>query len=203
MRFVLLAVALLAGGLLWRRRAPAPFPPALTRLLDNPLRRRVLAPARLARELELAPGMPVLEIGPGGGLFTEVLLREEPRVRLVCLDVQPAMLRQVRRRTEGRSPALVCATASALPFRDGRFARILLVNVLGEVPHRAGALGECARVLAPDGWAAVTESLPDPDYVRPRVLVREAAAAGLRATGRRGTWASYTQRLARASGPGP
>jgi ubiquinone/menaquinone biosynthesis C-methylase UbiE len=141
--------------------------------------------------------MRVLEIGPGSGVFSEALVDLGPSTRLVCLDVQPAMLHRLRRRLGGRVPHLVCGDATALPFRDGGFGRILLVSVLGEIPDRGAALRECARLLRDDGTLIVAESVIDPDYIPPGTLVREAGDAGLVPVDRVGPWLAYTQRLAR------
>jgi ubiquinone/menaquinone biosynthesis C-methylase UbiE len=181
----------------WRRRHPKAFPPPFSFLLDTPLRDILLARRDLARRLALEPGMRVLEIGPGGGFYTEALVAKNGAIRLTCLDLQPAMLQKVRRRLGALAPFLVCGSASALPFRDASFDRILLVTVLGEVPDRAGALRECARLLSADGSLLIAEALPDPDYIRPSVLVREATEVGLAALDRKGAWPSYTQRFGR------
>ena len=197
----MLAVALAAAaGLLWVRRHPKPFPPALTALLENRVRRRVMAPDAWARRLGLTAGMRVLEIGPGGGLFTEAVARAARGIEIACLDIQPAMLHKVRARLSEHEPALAAGSASALPFRGGSFDRVLMVTVLGEVPDRRGALAECARVLRPDGTLVISEALPDPDFIPPSTLVREAARAGLRPAGRTGRWASYTQHFVQTGG---
>jgi ubiquinone/menaquinone biosynthesis C-methylase UbiE len=107
----------------------------------------------------------------------------------------------VRRRLGARTPALVCGTASALPFRDAAFDRILMVSVLGEVPDRIAVLRECARLLTDAGTLLVAEAIVDPDYVAPRTLLREAGRAGLVALDRIGAWPSYTQRLGRTARP--
>ena len=184
-------------AIVWSRRHPRAFPAAFTFLLDTPLRDVVLARTDLTRRLALKPGMRVLEIGPGGGFYTEALVDEYGPAGVVCLDLQPAMLQKVRSRLAARTPLLVCSSASALPFRDGSFERILLMSVLGEVPDRAGALHECARLLSENGSLLIAEALPDPDYIRPSVLVREASDAGLAALDRTGAWPSYTQRFGR------
>jgi ubiquinone/menaquinone biosynthesis C-methylase UbiE len=196
-------VVLVALAVVWRRRYPAPYPPRLAFLLDIPLRGLRPRPAQLARQLVLKPQMRVLEIGPGSGVFTRALVDLEPPTRLVCLDVQPAMLYGLRRRLGARTPSLVCGDAGALPFRDGSFGRILLVSVLGEVPNRDRALRECGRLLSDDGELVVAESLIDPDYISPRTLAREARDVGLVAIGRVGPWVSYTQRLARCDSTVP
>jgi ubiquinone/menaquinone biosynthesis C-methylase UbiE len=184
-------------AVVWTRRHPRAFPATFTFLLDIPLRDILLARADLTRRLALEPGARVLEIGPGGGFYTEALVDDYRAAGLVCLDLQPVMLQKVRRRLGGRTPLLVCGSASALPFRDGGFERILLVSVLGEVPDRAAALRECARLLSADGRLLIAESLADPDYIRPSTLVREATDVGLAALDRKGAWPSYTQRFGR------
>lgn len=193
------AAILLTLGAVWiRRRHPRAFPAAFSFLLDLPLRDLVLARATLSRQLELVAGMRVLEIGPGIGFYTEAIVAGNPSIRLTCLDLQPVMLEKLRRRLGARAPHLVCGSASALPFRDGSFDRITLMSVLGEVPDRAGALRECARTLGDEGRLLVAEALPDPDYVAPATLAREATRSGLVALAREGRWASYAQQFARA-----
>jgi ubiquinone/menaquinone biosynthesis C-methylase UbiE len=196
-------VVALVLAVAWQRRHPSPYPPRLAFLLDLPLRGLRPKPATVARRLAHDRQMSLLEIGPGSGVYTEALLDLEPRLRLVCLDLQPAMLHKLRRRFGERSPNLVCADASALPFRDRAFDRILLVSVLGEVPRRDRALSECSRILSNDGAVVVAESVVDPDYIAPRKLVREAHEAGLVAIDFTGTWMSYSQRLARSASTVP
>lgn len=199
MTAVVAVVVLVALAVVWRRRYPAPYPPRLAFLLDVPLRGLRPRPTQLVRQLALEPQMRVLEIGQGSGVFTRALVDLDPPTRLVCLDLQPAMLYGLRRRLGTRTPSLVCGDAGALPFRDGSFGRILLVSVLGEVPSRDRALRECARLLSDDGELVVAESLIDPDYVSPTTLAREAKEAGLVAIDRVGSWVSYMQRLARSA----
>jgi ubiquinone/menaquinone biosynthesis C-methylase UbiE len=190
-------VIVLVLGVVWRRRRPAPFPVRAAFLLDVPLPGLRHAPAHLVRRMALEPGMRVLEIGPGSGYYTKSLLHSGRSSRLICLDVQPAMLEKLRRRFGARAPILVCGDAAALPFRAGSFDRVLLVTVLGEIPDRDAALRECARLLDETGMLVVAEALLDPDYVPPATLVREASEAGLIAVDRSGPWLAYTQRLSR------
>jgi SAM-dependent methyltransferase len=188
-------VTLVLAAVWQRRRHPSPYPPRFAFLLDVPLPGLRPQPTRLAQRLGVEPQMRVLEIGPGSGIYTAALLDLEQRPRIVCLDLQPAMLHKIRRRFGERSPGLVCADASALPFRDRSFDRILLVSVLGEVPRRERALDECSRVLGDMGALVIGESVIDPDYIAPGTLAREAKDAGLVPVERSGSWMSYTQLL--------
>jgi ubiquinone/menaquinone biosynthesis C-methylase UbiE len=190
-------VIALALAIAWRRRRRAPFPARFAFLLDIPLPGLRHERARLVHRLALEPDMHVLEIGPGSGFYTKSLVDGGLSRRLVCLDVQQAMLQRLRDRFGTRAPGVVCADASAVPFRAGSFDRILLVTVLGEIPDRDGALRECARLLSENGMLVVAETVLDADYVPARTLVREASDAGLVAVDRAGAWPSYTQRLSR------
>ena len=173
---------------------PTAFPPWMTPMLES--RRR--KPERIMERSGLAPGERVLEVGTGAGFLTQYALdRVGASGRLVCLDLQREMLRKVRARLGPRTPWLVQASGSQLPFRDGVFDRSFLVTVLGEIPDKRGALAEQARVLRRDGVLAVTEAIPDPDYVRMPVLRRLAEGAGLRPAEHFGNWAQFTQRFAR------
>jgi ubiquinone/menaquinone biosynthesis C-methylase UbiE len=189
-------VVALVAWFAWQRRSPRPFPPWLTPLLHAPWRRRFFSPEAGAVRHGVARGMAVLEVGPGDGYLTGAALdRVLPGGRFVCLDVQVAMLRKLRAALGTRTPALVCASGSRLPFRSGCFDLVYLAHVLGEIPDRDGALREYARVLRPEGTLAVTEGLPDPDFIRRARLVRMAGAAGLRAAERFGARLHYTQRF--------
>jgi ubiquinone/menaquinone biosynthesis C-methylase UbiE len=177
---------------------PRAYPPWLTGLLEGPIRRSVFGRDRCLADGGLSRGMRTLEVGPGGGYVTEAVVdRVGQAERLVCLDLQPEMLRQVRSRLPSRCPALVCGSGSVLPFREGAFDLVLLVGVLGEIPDQDGALRECRRVLRPGGCLAVTESLPDPDYVRAGLLEQRARSVGLVAGERVSRLVGYTQRLLR------
>jgi SAM-dependent methyltransferase len=158
---------------------PAPFPPWATPLLEGPLRRRLQSAEQLVEQSGIVPGMTVLEVGPGGGYFTEAAVRRlGPGGCLACLDLQADMLRQVRARLGRKSPLLACGSGSQLPFRDGCFDVVFLVSVLGEIPDREGALREYRRTLRPGGILAVSEAFPDPDYVREPVLRDMAVRCG-------------------------
>jgi ubiquinone/menaquinone biosynthesis C-methylase UbiE len=193
----IVAALALVLAIVRRRHRPAPFPPRFAFLLDIPLPGLRHVPAHLVRRLALEPNMRVLEIGPGSGFYTKSLVDSGLLSRLVCLDIQPAMLQRLQKRFGARTPSVVCGDASALPFRAGGFDRILLVTVLGEIPDRDAALRECARLLSANGMLVVAESLIDPDYIPAGMLVREASDAGLGAVDRMGAWPLYTQRFSR------
>ena len=177
---------------------PVAFPPWLTPILDGPLRRRLQNPERCVEQTGLAPAMRALEVGPGAGFATEAACRKlGGNGVLVCLDLQPDMLRQVRTRLGASAALLVCASGSQLPFRDGVFDLTFLVAVLGEVRDKEAALREYRRTLRPGGTLAVSEGFPDPDYVRAPVLERMAVRCGFEVAERFSSVPVYMQRLRR------
>jgi ubiquinone/menaquinone biosynthesis C-methylase UbiE len=174
----------------------------MTPILEGPVRRRFFSREKCLEQSGLVPGMRVLEVGPGGGFLTEAAARLlGPGGSLVCLDLQLDMLRKVCARLAPHAPALVCASGSVLPFREGALDLVFLVGVLGEIPDKDGALRECRRVLRPGGLLAVTESLPDPDYIRAPILRRRALRAGFELGDCFSTLAGYTHRFVRPAPP--
>jgi ubiquinone/menaquinone biosynthesis C-methylase UbiE len=80
--------------------------------------------------------------------------------------------------SSGLRAAFIQGDAGALPLRSASIDRVFLITVLGEIPDRAGALGEMGRVLRPGGRLSVGEQFPDPDFVTRSALRRELTGAG-------------------------
>src|SRR5437660_1283476 len=74
------------------------------------------------RQLRLAPGDRVLDVGGANGLLLD-RLHARSRARGVCVDVAMRGLREVRARAVAARP--VCADALGLPFPDATFAAAL------------------------------------------------------------------------------
>jgi len=181
--------AALAAVWMRERRSHTVFPASQADALLNPLRRWIQRPAAFVQACGIDPGERVLEVGAGPGYFTVDAARAAgERGRVVCLDVQPAMLARLSDRiaSSGGVNALpVAGDAMRLPFVDRAFDRAFLVAVLGEVPNAAAALREIRRVLRPGGTAVFYETINDPDYVREGVLRELCWDAGLAFVGRR------------------
>lgn len=87
-----------------------------------------------------------------------------------------------------RSRPEVLSDAGALPFHDGTFDVVLLLEVLEHLAQPQVALREIARVLKPDGTLLLTmpflypvhDAPHDDQRYTPHGLEREIAAAGLR-----------------------
>jgi SAM-dependent methyltransferase len=101
----------------------------------------------------------VLEVGPGFGATTRLLSRTVPRLTVVELDRSYC---EGLRAELGDRVEVVQGDATALSFEDGQFTAVLCFTMLHHIPVREmqdRALGEMARVLAPGGWLAGTDSV--------------------------------------------
>lgn len=95
----------------------------------------------------------VLDAGCGRGLYTQHLVEQTRKGRVLALDVSSQSLRLLRQIVPGAS----CLQASVehLPLSDGSAHVILMEGVLNHVPDPLRALGECYRVLRPGGMLYV------------------------------------------------
>lgn len=154
-------------------------------LLVNPLRKLFQNPTKI-----LAPhvraGMTTLDIGPGMGFFSLPMAElAGPSGRVVCVDLQPGMLRALdKRATEaglaGRIETRVCSTDS-LKIDDlaGRVDFILAFAVVHEIPDHPRLFRELAAALAPEGRILLSEPS---GHVSPAAFAKtleEAEKAGL------------------------
>ena len=78
--------------------------------------------------------------------------------RVIGVDVafRWLVIGQARLREAGIEALLVCANAEALPFPDGQFQAVTMIDVLEHVRDSAAALQEARRALAPGGTTVCT-----------------------------------------------
>jgi len=96
----------------------------------------------------------VLDAGAGDGATAQLLA---PRARsITCVDVSDTLVDAARVRLAGHANVRAeVADLHALPFADGSFDQVLLLNVLTHLRAPAGAIAELARVLRPGGRIAL------------------------------------------------
>ena len=91
-----------------------------------------------------SPGGLVLEIGSGGGFYSEI------RPAVVSLDIRPG------------ADVDIVGSALALPFSSASISAVLLLNVLHHLPDPAAFFRECERVLKPGGRVCLIEPYVSP-----------------------------------------
>ncbi len=138
--------------------------PVYDRLLGPPDARR------LSRLLNLPAAGRLLDAGGGTGRASAPLGALTDG--LIVTDISPPMLRQARR----RGLTGIAAASGALPFPEGSFSRILVVDALHHFQHQARSLLEFYRLLVPGGRLVIEE----PDIRRFAVRI---AALGERLLG--------------------
>jgi ubiquinone/menaquinone biosynthesis C-methylase UbiE len=138
-------------------------PPWIAWFLASPLRRLLQQPERILVGL-VAPGMTVLEVGPGMGFFTLPLARMVgPEGTVVTVDVQEAMLRSLRKRGEAagladRISTRVCPPDSlGLSDSAGKMDFALLFAVVHEMPDVPHLFAEIAEALRPRAQCLLAE----------------------------------------------
>jgi SAM-dependent methyltransferase len=116
------------------------------------------------RRFPVGPGDRLLDLGCGAGRHAFEALRRGAEV--VACDADDGELRSVASIAAamdeaGEAPpparaATVGGDATAMPFGDGVFDRVIAAEVLEHIPDDQAALLEIARVLRPGGLLAVT-----------------------------------------------
>ncbi|HYF22041.1 MAG TPA: methyltransferase domain-containing protein [Caulobacteraceae bacterium] len=102
----------------------------------------------------VAPDGPVrrvLEIGGGRSGLAALLY---PDAEVVTVDLDPSLAGQGP--STSRPVAFACADARRLPFEEGAFDLVTLLDVLEHVDDDAAAAREAMRVARPGGWILVS-----------------------------------------------
>lgn len=179
-----------------RRIHKFPIPPFATKLIDNPLRRRLQPPDETAQRHGIEPGITVLDVGPGNGRYTFAAARRVGEAgRVVAIDIEPKIIESLRQQIETAGIDNLetrVADAYDLPFDEDTFDVITMITVIGEIPDPVRAMREFHRVLAPTGKLVCSELFMDPDYPRASTIQRWAEAAQFKLSRHLGNWFYYT-----------
>jgi len=111
--------------------------------------------AHMASLPDLRPGMRMLEVSPGPGVFFPLLRhRLGHGAEFAAVDLSLAMLRQCRARHAAQNVQLVHANAQYLPFADGSFDALFHFGGVNLFNEPARALAEFVRVVRKGGTIA-------------------------------------------------
>jgi ubiquinone/menaquinone biosynthesis C-methylase UbiE len=160
--------------------------------LERESRAREERPELLLRELALAPGMTVADIGAGTGYYTWQLAKQVgPGGRVYAVDVQPEMIRMLdsqmaKRGVRNVVSVLGSETTVKLPPASVDLA--IMVDVYHELAYPAEVLDSIVDALKPGGRVVFVEyRAEDPSVaIKPlhkmseRQVRREATAHGLK-----------------------
>ncbi len=129
---------------------------------------------RLADLLKLPTAGWLLDAGGGTGRASHPL---RPMVgRVVVSDRSGRMLARAR----AKSLTAVRAQVECLPFGDGTFDRVLVVDALHHFSDQAAAIGNFVRVLKPGGRMVIEEFDANSPWVKLIAIAEKAAWMGSR-----------------------
>lgn len=173
-----------------------PIPSFATRLIDNPIRRRLVQrPDIISNRMQLEPGMIVVEIGPGTGTYTKAVAeRIMPNGKVFAVDIQESVIRRLKEQIERNKIANIFPRiddAHNFSFPDESVDRVLAIAALPEIPNPVQVLRECNRILRPNGLVSLCELIMDPDYPRRNTEKKWAQEAGFKLENEFGNFVSY------------
>ena len=125
---------------------------------------------RAASRLCARAGETILDLCCGSGDLTREIQTQQPRCRVVGADFALPMLQIARTKN---LPALACADALRLPFRDAQFDAVSVAFGARNFTDTRAGLQEMFRVIKPGGRVLVLE------FMRPtsNILARAAGAS--------------------------
>jgi ubiquinone/menaquinone biosynthesis C-methylase UbiE len=161
-----------------------PMPSAMgNAIAAGPYRNRAQPPSMIVEAITARPGMTVVDVGCGSGLYTVAVAKAvQPDGVVYAVDIQEGMLEKLRKRMEHEgveniTPILADAEGR-IPLDDGIADAVFSVAVIPEIPNPVKAMEQIRRLMTDDGVFAEAELLLDPDYPLQRTVTKWAREAG-------------------------
>lgn len=119
--------------------------------------------ADIFRELGVAPGRQIADIGAGGGYFTTRLARAVgPTGAVLAVDVNPVSLRELKQSlgADGANVEVIRGDEDDPHLPAGRLDGALVVNAYHEFFEHAAMLRHVLAALKPGGRLVIVEPIP-------------------------------------------
>ncbi|WP_077720561.1 class I SAM-dependent methyltransferase [Novibacillus thermophilus] len=135
------------------------FKPEHVQKLHDPKRVQLLPQEEIIRNLCIAPGDRVADLGAGSGYFT-LPIAKATQTNVYAVDIEPKMLDELKRRAAAANIHHIQSVVSDLediPLKDDSVDKVMAAFVLHEVGNLSNALQEMKRILKPGGRGLVLE----------------------------------------------
>ncbi len=186
---LIITILLIVGAIIliiWNsqtRAIPCPFWLRWLVEIENPFTKNNRS-STIVRQLDIRPGMKVMDIGCGPGRVTIPLSEAVGNNGLViAVDIQKKMLERAKKKAIAKdlhNIDFIQASMGEGELEQTQVERAVLVNVLGEIPKKKAALHEVFNSLQPGGILCVTEVMLDPQYQKREMVHELAHAVGFR-----------------------
>ncbi|MGD1918558.1 MAG: class I SAM-dependent methyltransferase [Pleurocapsa sp.] len=117
------------------------------------------------QQLDLRSGDAVLEIGFGGGYLLEKIIASQIPSRIAGIDPQVDVIsmgnNKFKQAISKGSLELQQASGESLPHEDNTFTKICTVNTVYFWSNPQKVLGECDRILQPQGKLVICYNSPE------------------------------------------
>ena len=161
------------------------------RWLERPERAANELPGRVVKAMHLKPSDVVADIGAGTGYFTFRLAPEVPRGTVYAVDIQPEMIRQIRRKIEARGADNVTpvrSTPKSPQLPTDQVDAALMVDAYHEFAYPREMMLSLKEALRPGGRVYLVEYRKEDPTLAIKPLhrmtegqaVREMRSVGLR-----------------------
>jgi len=134
----------------------------------------------LLKELQLAPGMVVADIGAGTGYYSRrIAPRVGPSGKVYAVDVQPqmvAMLEEVAKRPGLSNVIPVLGAADDVRLPEGSLDLAIMVDVYHELEFPYEVLGSLVRAMKPGGRIVFVEYRAEDSFVPIKALHKMSEA---------------------------
>ena len=164
-------------------------PDRYAKSFDDPARDAWQLPARVIEALALSPTSSIADIGAGTGYFSIRLAQAVPRGLVYAVDIEPAMLEHIRKRSAAANLAHVVtvqATGTS-PKLPKPVDVVIVVDTYHHLPSRPTYFSDLRKSLAPAGRVAIIDFRKDaPEGPPPEFrfeadqIIGEMAQAGYR-----------------------
>jgi ubiquinone/menaquinone biosynthesis C-methylase UbiE len=113
---------------------------------------------RILRYLPATPGLHLLDVAIGDGVYVDWLPRDW---HIVGVDISRSQLDACRRRASGRLVWLMQGEAEELPLESARFDAVLSIGAFNYFNDPEGSLREMVRVARPGAPIVISDELPN------------------------------------------